>query len=125
MFVRRGIDVDLTSAAAVRALISGVRAGDVDAVTILLDVGLDADTVDERRDAWSLLMHAVDAGQEEMVRLLLERGASKSYVDAGGRSAREMALDAGNTSIADQLKYSIQLSAEIDTTSQQKKQTKK
>ena len=125
VFVRRGIDVDLASAAAVRALISGVRAGDVAAATILLDAGHDIDTVDENRDGWSLLMHAVDAGQETMVRLLLERGASESFVDAGGRSARDMAIDAGRTSIADQLKYTIQLSADIDTTSLQRKQTKK
>ena len=83
VFVRRGIDVDLTSTAAMRALISGVRAGDVDAVTVLLDAGHDIDTVDEKRDGWSLLMHAVDAGREEMVRLLLERGAWMKNATAG------------------------------------------
>ena len=61
----------------------------------------------------------------QMVRLLLERGASEAHLDTGGRSARDMALEAGYPSIADRLKHTIELSADIDTTSQQKKQTKK
>ncbi|MBT4097184.1 MAG: hypothetical protein HOB49_08025 [Gemmatimonadetes bacterium] len=127
VLVRYGAKVDAASEMALRALISGVRAGDMEAVTLLLDAGHPIDAVDAERDRWSLLMHATDADQGDMVRFLLERGAPVAWVDDTGRTAEQMALAAGRASIAELLRISMEglSDADADAGEQRRKQTKK
>lgn len=117
VFVRRGLEVDVASVAARRALVSGSRYGDLEAVVLLLDGGLDVDTTDPKR-GWTLLMHAVEAEQEAVVQLLLGRGASPAI-------ALDQATRGEHSALAERLQRVIDQSAGSDPSSQQRKQTKK
>jgi ankyrin repeat protein len=131
VLVRYGAEVEATSELALRVLISAVRAGDTEAVTLLLDAGHPMDAVDEERDGWSLLMYAADADQGDMVRFLLERGAPVAWVDDTGRTAEQMARSAGRASIAELLRISLEglsdadADPDADTGEKRRKQTKK
>ena len=117
VFVRHGMEVDVSSADALRAMISGIRAGDQQVVTILLDGGLDIHSLDPQHDEWSLLLHAVDAGQDQVASLLLEWGAH-------GETALATARASGDASLAERLEQALQLAGDSDT-SRQRKQSKK
>ncbi len=118
VLVRQGVEVDFTSPRAVRALISAIRSGDLEAVTLLLDGGVDVDAVDGRHDDWSLLMHAVDVEQEQIALILLERGVNGSAVLASAQAA-------GLETLASRLAQVLELAGTDESESRQRKQTKK
>jgi protein-disulfide isomerase len=87
--------------AAAPDLHAAVRAGDVQAVTIALREGVDANV----RDEWGRtpLIVALQAKQAAVVELLIRRGADPSAADAWGRSALLVAAQLKNTTAIEQL----------------------
>lgn len=73
------------------AVMLAARCGHVDTVRLLLDYGCDITYRDE--EGFDVLQQVVHQDQLEMVKLLLERGAS-SHVDGGLFSERALALAA-------------------------------
>jgi ankyrin repeat protein len=80
------------------AIIAAAKIGNVDAVEVLLDNGVD---IEERE--WSFLIAEVESkgtalvtacreGKEAVVELLLRRGANSDAVDDGGRSCLGLAI---------------------------------
>jgi ankyrin repeat protein len=69
-------------------------------VKLLLDGGANIDIKD---DDWPYrmtpLMYACDNGQAEIVRLLLDRGASRKSKDSVGQTALDIAKKSGRTEI--------------------------
>ena len=64
------------------ALVWASRAGQVEAVALLLDAGADPNRPD-RRQGWTPLMHALHTHQVAVARLLLARGADPRIGSAG------------------------------------------
>lgn len=62
-------------------------------VTLLLDAGLPLDAVTAKKQ--TLLMLAAASSTTELVETLLSRGASKTAVDADGKTAKQYALEGG------------------------------
>jgi ankyrin repeat protein len=91
------------------AIVAAAKIGNVDAVEVLLDNGVD---IEERE--WTFLNVEVESkgtalvtacreGGEEMVELLLRKGADPDAVDDGGRSCLAVAIKGEYEGIAKRL----------------------
>ena len=91
----------LTMANAATALTSAVfiaaDRGEARAVAVWLDGGGGVDTRSQEYDGATLLMAAASGGQEAMVRMLLQRGASVNLQDSHGTTALMRAALRGHT----------------------------
>lgn len=87
---------------ATRRFFKAIRAGDADAVCmLLLEVDPDAKTLVNRRTG---LMFAVTAGDAEMCRILIKGGSSVHAKDAGGNNALHLAAhNQGNAEVLEVL----------------------
>ena len=79
------------------------REGDAHAVTAWLDGGGSVDAHCAEYDGATLLMDAADGGQEAMVRMLLQRGASVNLQDSDGFTALMDAAIQGHTTVVQAL----------------------
>src|SRR6185436_6873048 len=81
---RPGLDVDARGPAGCTALALAARGAHLEVVRSLLDVGADPDAPSGGgRTAWQTLMaHAWSAPHREVARLLLDRGARCSFIEA-------------------------------------------
>ena len=79
------------------ALIRAARAGSLDTIGLLLDVGADVNQPGSTGDDWDAtpLQHAILARQPAAVRLLLDRGADPNRV-AGPKAPAPLLLAAGD-----------------------------
>ena len=73
-------------------LLAAILAGNVDGVRAALGAGANARAADENRV--TLVMHAAEVGNGEVVRLLLAAGADPTARDSDGRNAADRARDA-------------------------------
>jgi ankyrin repeat protein len=91
------------------AIVAAAKIGNVGAVEVLVDNGVD---IEERE--WTLLNVEVESkgtalvtasreGKEEVVELLLTRGANPDAVDDGGRSCLGLAIKGGYEGIVKRL----------------------
>ena len=79
------------------AIVEAASSGNADAVTALLDRGVDPDAV--RADGRTALMEAARLGRYDIVRALLVRGATKALTDRAGRTAFDFALSGQHSDI--------------------------
>ena len=77
--------------------------GDAQAVGAWLDAGGGVNWGNEERNGATLLMVAASGGQEAMVRMLLQRGASVNLQGSNGLTALSLAAGNGNTTIVQAL----------------------
>ena len=77
--------------------------GDAHSVAAWLGEGGGLDAGCAERDDMTLLMSAADAGQEAMVRMLLQRGASVNLQGSNGGTALMVAAATGSTTIVQAL----------------------
>ena len=75
--------------------------GRLEICKLLIQHGAD---VNGHNDSGSVLMWAVNSGNEELVRFILKSGASKSWTNAIGQSAETLARQRGLTNIAELVK---------------------
>jgi uncharacterized protein len=88
LFLKHGADPCIKTPAGFNALVAATMQGNLAAVTVLLDYGMDI-TVTVRgkiQDGITLLMLAAQEGHIDLVRLLLQRGADVNTLDSGGRN---------------------------------------
>jgi ankyrin repeat protein len=88
LFLEHGADPCIKTPAGFNALRAATMQGNLAAVTVLLDYGMDI-TVTVRgknQDGITLLMLAAQEGHIDVVRLLLQRGADVNALDSGGRN---------------------------------------
>lgn len=78
---RRLADVDVSAADQSLAFMRAAEAGDVEAVTLMLDLGFDP-TVRDSEDGATPLHRAAYAGSADVARLLIARGADVNVADA-------------------------------------------
>src|SRR5690242_21733738 len=78
-------------------LLIAAAAGELDTVTLLLDLGLDVGEVDPITQETPLLC-AIRNSRREVIRLLLERGADPDQAGESGETPLQRAI---NTSIGD------------------------
>jgi ankyrin repeat protein len=70
---------------------------------LLLSRGADINALD--RDSKATPLHyAASWGREEMVKLLLDKGARREIRNTGGKTAADLARGAGHDAIAEMLK---------------------
>ncbi len=80
-------------------LLQAVAAGDMDKATALLDNGLNVkDNV-----GFTAMEQAINAGQEEIARLLIERGVDIHSMNAAGKTLLHAAIEANNRPAAELL----------------------
>ena len=84
------------------AVVEAARAGDAEAVRLLVDLGAD---LNQRGgpNHWTPLMHAVHGGHAEAARLLLEGGADPDARAGDGWTALMMAASYGDAAMAELL----------------------
>ena len=80
---------------------AATQAGDADAVTKLIDLGLPVDAHDEK--GASALMRAAGAGRVDLVELLLERGADLAQTAASGATPLSAAVSARRQNVVEAL----------------------
>lgn len=102
-----GADLKSTNRYGGTALIPACHYGHVQAVRLLLGTAIDVDHVN--RLGWTALLEAVILGDgsapyQEIVRLLLARGAKPKLADAQGVTPLRHALQRGQTRVADLLR---------------------
>ena len=85
-----------------KAIVAAVN-GDAQAVAAWLDEGGGVDAGCAERDGGTLLMAAAFGGQEAMVRMLLQRGASVNLQDSVGATVLMIAAAKGHTTIVQAL----------------------
>jgi nucleoside phosphorylase len=85
------------------ALLWAAKNGHVEAVRMLLDKGVNANTRDQRRGGMTPLHLAALQGHETVVRLLLEKGADPTVRTSKGATAEQVARSLGKTTVADLL----------------------
>lgn len=97
---RYGAPIDAIAAnpTLVRPLHSGVAAGSVRVVRILLEHGAEIDA--PQRGGWTALHGAAHRGDSDMVELLLRSGASRGLAGEDGRDAAALAREAGHEALA-------------------------
>jgi len=100
LFLRYGADVNYVNAHGEQALMHAAWKGQRAAVEWLLAHGAQ---VNRAGDEWSALHYAVFAGHEDLVRLLLERGADVNARAPNGSSVLMMAAREGHASLAELL----------------------
>jgi len=86
---------------AVEPLQSAAAAGQTEIARMLLDAGADPNAVHE--GGFVPLHSAAQNGNSELVALLLERGADRSLATHDGRTAAQIAREAGHALLADSL----------------------
>jgi hypothetical protein len=77
--------------------------GNLEAVSQLLDLGVDPNGMEGTGAAGTPLMSAIEGGQFEAVELLLDRGADPNLANAEGETPLLSAVDMGNVEIAELL----------------------
>jgi protein arginine N-methyltransferase 2 len=81
-------------------LLSAVRAGDLNQVTEMLNSEKGADLYyEEPGTGCTALMAAAEQGRVDLVEILLDDGAAWNAIDLNGRTAAEIALDAGHRNV--------------------------
>ena len=95
--IARGVDVNGRGMHAMTPLMKAAEAARLDICKLLVEHGAD---VNGHNDSGSVLMWAVASGNEEVVRLIVESGASRSWSNALGRTAEMQARQRGFTNIA-------------------------
>jgi ankyrin repeat protein len=98
-----GADPNLTDKRGFAPVHIAVARNDVMLVECLLDQGAPIN-VRTQSDGKTLLVIAASAGFEEMVEMLLSRGADPSILDGGGKSPLERAIERHRSGTADILK---------------------
>jgi ankyrin repeat protein len=103
LLVARGADVKVRSKRGETALADAASRGDVEAVRLLLDIGADVNVVDYR--GYTPLLQAVqyDRDATEIVRMLLDRGATVT-VSAEGQTPVTTAARRGETPLTRMLR---------------------
>ena len=95
--------MDTSSATVLRAMCLAANKGDAHAVAAWLDEGGGVDARCAERIGDTLLMSAAYGGQEAMVRMLLQRGASVNLQNSFGGTALMFAASKGHTTIVQAL----------------------
>ena len=103
LLLKTGADPNLTDRRGFAPLHIAVARNDAKLVQCLLDHGA-AINVRTHSDGKTSLVIAAVAGFEEMVEILLSRGADPSIVDSGGKSPLERAVECHRTGVAEILK---------------------
>ena len=85
----------------VQPLHAAVAGRNVACVQAILDAG--ADPNGRQQVGYTPLMGAASAGREDLVNLLLARGADRSLLSEDGKTAASVAADHGHTSLANHL----------------------
>ena len=80
-------------------MVDAAHKGYVQAVVAWLEEGGGVDALCTERDGWTLLIAAAMGGQEAIVRMLLQRGASVNLQISGGATALMAAALYGHTMI--------------------------
>jgi len=106
VLLEAGADPNLTDRRGFAPLHIAAARDDAKIVQCLLDHGA-AINVRTHSDGRTPLMIAAAAGFAEMVELLLSRGADPSFVDSGGKSPLERAVECHRSGVADILKEVI------------------
>lgn len=99
--IGKGVDVNGRGMHAMTPLMKAAEAGRLDICELLVKHGAD---VNGHNDSGSVLMWAVNSGNEELVRFLLKSGANKAWTNALGDGAYSLATKRGLTNIAGILK---------------------
>lgn len=97
LFLERGADIDRTNALDEQALMHAAWKGRIEAVRWLLDHGA---RVNRDGLRWSALHYAVFAGNADVARLLIERGADVSARSPNGSTVLMMAAREGHDELA-------------------------
>ena len=95
--VARGVDVNGRGMHAMTPLMTAAKAGRLDMCELLVRHGAD---VNGHNKSGSVLMWAVNSGNEELVRFILKSGAESSWSNALGGTAESLARQRGFTNIA-------------------------
>lgn len=95
--IARGVDVNGRGMHDMTPLMKAAGEGRLDICKLLVKHGAD---VNGHNDSGSVLMWAVASGNEELVRFILESGATKSWTNDLGQTAESIAHERGLTNIA-------------------------
>ncbi|GFG17785.1 hypothetical protein IFM61392_10218 [Aspergillus lentulus] len=99
--LENGADVHTNDKYGYTALHKAARVGDVKAVKALLEYEANVDYVgDENEDRNTALLLAVQEGHEDVVTLLLEKGANARHVNACDETALQLAESSGREEVA-------------------------
>jgi ankyrin repeat protein len=93
----RGADVNGRGMHAMTPLMTASKAGRLDICELLVERGAD---VNGHNKSGSVLMWAVESGNEQLVRFLLKSGAVRSWTNALGGTAESLARHRGLTNVA-------------------------
>ncbi len=104
LLLEKGADPDTRDNAGKTVLMEAAERGWMEVAALLLDKGARRDLLEERGRGWTALHYAAHAGQLEMVKLLIERGAGVLQRGSRGETALGVALTAGRTEVAAFLK---------------------
>lgn len=85
----------------VQAIHAAVSGRHLEALRLLLDHGADPNA--RQQSGYTPLMGAAGSGRDDMVDLLLGRGADPALTADGGKTAESVARDHGHTLLADRL----------------------
>jgi ankyrin repeat protein len=92
----KGANVNGAGMHDMKPIMSAARGGSLETVRFLASKGAD---VNAHNDSGSALMWAVGSGNEELLRFLLMRGADAGWTNALGRTAHDIAVEEGKTSL--------------------------
>ena len=104
LLVLQGADLDAMTRQGETPLICAVRLGRIDCVRCLLDAGADIDARQKSEAGRTPLMIAAGHNNQDMVKLLLARGANPTLTDAFNRAASAFVDDARRSDLKSLLK---------------------
>ena len=100
--VGKGADVNARDGDGQTALMYASKRSFNETAALLLDKGAEVNTQSKKRGINALMLAAV-AGNEELVRMLLDHGADADLKDIFGRTAKILAEKKGNSAVVDLL----------------------
>lgn len=100
--VGKGADVNARDSDGQTALMYASKRSFNGTAALLLEKGADVDTQSKKRGINALMLAAV-AGNEDLVRMLLDHGADTNLKDIFGRTAKILAEKKGNSAVVDLL----------------------
>lgn len=93
LLIDRGADINAVSGSGLTPLIAAVENSSIEAAKIFLNLGCDPDSFTDENSRTTLLMSAVESGNEEMAALLIKAGADVNAKDASDETAWDLTSD--------------------------------